>query len=193
MIFSQSTFYSLSSSSVNCPNGTMAVTGGALSKDACTMCPSGQYTANGGSCLACTTPTCSSPGQIVVQCSATKDSYCGSCTNKPASGAMYTGPGDTETGECPWSYTAPCPIGLYLNSSLGYCVNCPSWPTTTEIGRTSISQCVCLAGGAFVGGSCVIPSPYSPSGLYDSLNSALSILGSQCSYTSIDKPSNICP
>jgi hypothetical protein len=193
MIFSQSSFYSLASSSVNCPNGTMAVAGGALSKDACTMCPSGQYTTNGGSCLACTVPVCTLPGQMVVACSPTKNSYCGSCTNKPTNGAVYTGPGDTETGECPWSYTNPCPIGLYLNSSLGYCVNCPSWSTTTEIGRTSISQCVCLAGGAFVSGSCVIPSPYSPSGLYDSLNSALSILGSQCSYTSIDEPSNICP
>ena len=193
MIFSQQTYYTLASSSATCPNGTMAVTGGALSQDACTLCPSGQYTPSGGSCLACTTPTCTSPGQIVVACTSTKNSYCGLCTNKPATGAVYTGPGDTETGECPWAYTSPCPIGLYLNSSLGYCVNCPSWSTTTATGRTSISQCVCLAGGAFVSGSCVIPSPYSPSGLYSTLNSALSILGSQCSYTSIDEPSNICP
>ena len=157
--------YNINANSSYCPVGSMSREGGAYAESDCMGCGSGFYS-SGGACVTCSSPNCSSAGQMAVTCSGNNDTYCGQCTNRPLdTPSKYTGPATSyDSGsDCPWVYLPPCPVGMYSSivSAATVCVNCPPWANTSATGQTSITQCSCLGKGTFTpDNTCVVPSPY---------------------------------
>ena len=156
------TYYQITPVTLPCRAGSTSAAGGAFGDEECVACLSGYYSGPGG-CVACSSPACTGPGQLFIPCQASRDAYCSLCTNKPG-GTDYTGPSTVPGnatgggGDCPWAYLPPCPVGYYKSGAL--CAACPMWSTTNLVGAASLSQCVCLAGGAGGSGVCTIPSPF---------------------------------
>jgi hypothetical protein len=191
MIRMEKNYYLFTATGTTCPDGTSSLQGSALAVSECTSCGVGFYSdALAGSCRNCSTPSCTLPGQLLVPCQMAKDAFCGLCTNKPAGNTQYTGPSSilgnaTGGGDCPWTYTPPCPIGYYASN--GLCASCPVWSTTASSGRTSVSSCVCLGNGYWKDGVCIIPAIFG----------ATTLLGfpllPSCSDYTVDSPSGVCP
>jgi hypothetical protein len=194
-------YFEIAALTVACASGFAAGPGGAYSALDCVGCQYGYYSGPAG-CTACSSPGCGGAGQLVVPCQAAQDAYCGSCSNKPT-GSNYTGPSSVPGtadggGDCPWAYLPPCPVGYYLNGTL--CAACPMWSSTTAVGATSLSQCVCRSGTGR-DGKCTIPSPFAAqpsvcgplqSCPYTEPAFPFPLLDS-CPYLVTDSPLQVCP
>lgn len=200
-------YFQVTASSSSCPPGYSALPGNALIAGGCLPCGAGSYSnTSSGACMQCSSPSCSGAGQVLTPCQLDRDAYCSTCSNKPGTNTVYTGPSTVPAnasgwgGDCPWTYLPPCPPGYYKASSI--CMPCPQWSTTAFTGATSVSQCTCMAGGTGTAGSCVIPSPFSRT---PTVCGALSDcptytepafpfpLLSSCQYIPADSPLYVCP
>jgi len=187
LVRSEEKFQLLSANSSPCPAGTSSLTGGALSSRDCIACDIDLYSdVVSGSCKNCSTFACELPGQLLVPCQADRDAFCGACTNKPSGNTQYVGPSSVAGtalggGDCPWTYTPPCPVGYY--ASEGLCSSCPPWSTTASAGGTSLSQCQCMGYGIWKDSVCVVPGTSLQ--LFPVLTS--------CPDYAVDSPSAICP
>jgi len=205
--------YDIQAVTSNCPSGTMSKEGNAYSESDCIPCGNAFYS-SGGACVPCSVPACTLAGQRLIMCSGNSDSYCGQCTNKPSDQLSdYTGAATSyDSGsDCPWVYLPPCPVATYratvsgvynVNEMAVVCVSCPPWSSTSTGGRTSVSQCTCLGGGAMVAdNTCVIPSPFA---VLPPVCSALKVcsaitysafqfpISTTCSYSIMDTPLGVC-
>ncbi len=140
VVVSQRAYAAYSATQLQCPSGTSSLPGNAIGATGCQACPPAHYTdahysdahysdAAAGECRPCTAPSCALPGQLLVPCQLDTDAYCGACTNKPSINSRYVGassiPGTSQGGgDCPWVYTAPCPVGYYSVAD-GACALCP--------------------------------------------------------------------
>jgi hypothetical protein len=190
----QSQYQEITANAMDCRNGFVALPGNALSEGDCIPCDIGKFSSK-SKCVECSKPVCTNAWQAPVACSLGQDSYCGSCTNKPSGvPSVYVKAGTgfyNNQSDCEWAFLSPCPVGYYLNSTLGYCVACPPWSTTASTGATSRSQCFCLGSGTWSAqGTCIVPSVYKP-GL-SPLPSSLAVVTS-CDYSTTENPTGICP
>jgi hypothetical protein len=204
-VASQRAYHIYSASQQPCPPGTTSLAGNAWGRSDCVACAASHYSGAGG-CAPCSTPACSLPGQLLVPCQPNADAYCGACTNKPAGNSRYVGassiPGTAlGGGDCAWVYTAPCPVGYY-NGTGDACAICPPWSTTASSGSRLLSDCACTGGGSWVGGACVLPSPFASSpapcsplvqcAAYVEPASAFPVLPG-CTSFDVDSRAGICP
>ena len=207
VVAAQQTYLILNATQTLCPAGTSSLAGNAQDASGCLACPLGYYSSiTTGVCLPCSTLTCSLAGQLLVPCQLNADAFCRSCTNKPSTSSIYTGPSSipgtsSGGGDCAWVYTPPCPIGYY-NGTAGVCSPCPAWSTTTGTGKKSVADCVCMGGGRWANGVCVVPStfasnpaacpPLTRCSVYTEPASLFPILPDCTSFDS-DSTSGVCP
>lgn len=128
-----------------CPAHQTAASGGP-----CLECPQASYARPDG-CAACSQPACAA-NQSLVACGGSQDAACRACTGSAPYPFVYA-------GNCSVVPVAPCPAGYY---GLTTCSRCPEW--FGPAAYASVPQhgiCACFPYGGMVGGTCVVPSPFS--------------------------------
>ena len=121
---------------------TYTSSSGTIANNCDWACNPGYYK-NSASCIACSTITCST-GQYIAACTATSDSKCVACTNKPSLASYYTSSGGT-ANNCDWAcnagYSGKFSSSSSPSSQVNTCTACQTGSYTTAAGQSSCTPC----------------------------------------------------
>lgn len=100
----------------------------------------GYYITDDGTPYDCLPVTCDI-GYYSSNCLRNAPPYCVQCSIPQSANGLNIS--FTQSGTCYYEIVAPCPMNMYLNSNLQYCVKCPSVMYTLTTNAMSLNDCFC--------------------------------------------------
>jgi hypothetical protein len=100
----------------------------------------GYYITDDGTPYDCLPVTCDI-GYYSSNCLRNGPPYCVQCSIPQSANGLNIS--FTQSGTCYYEIVAPCPMNMYLNADLQYCVKCPSVMYTLTTNAMSLNDCFC--------------------------------------------------